>query len=228
MNLGLRKSSFFLLSVSLIVWQTPAFGFLQEGDSETPSASDESFEDDPEEAHPADLPEESSDPDENISSASTYVPGELIVKLKEGHDLSELNDLHQRFGVTFSEKISPASLAPQERLEELKKKRAGLESPDHSGWYWWSDKESKEYQEYRERISKEKEDLDHQIQTQEELLHHLKQWQERTPEGVASPSLERTYILGAGESADIPSLAAAYQRHPAVEHAEPNYLAETQ
>ncbi len=151
------------------------------------------------------------------------VPGELIVKLKEGHTLAELDGLKQKYRILSDEPVFPPVVSPQESLAELKKQRTALENPDHSGWYWWSDKESKESKDYETRIAQQKENLDKAIKNKEQLIDHLQARQQRAPEGSSAPSLEGIHLLRAAEDADIPLLVNKFQDHPAVAYAEPNY-----
>ena len=155
-----------------------------------------------------------------------YLPGKLIIKLKEGHTLPELDELIQKYRILSVEEVFPPVPSAEENLAELKKKREALENPDHSGWYWWSDKDSREYKDYAERIAKEKEELDRAIQGQEELVASLAERQKQAPEGMVPPSLKGSYLLKTVPDADIPALVSVFQAHPAVDSANPNYTVE--
>jgi hypothetical protein len=91
------------------------------------------------------------------------VPGELVVKLKERFDLSALEELNQRFGVTSVTEIFPKQLSPQERLARAQQQHAELEAQEHQAWYWWADKASPEYGEYMASIEAQKQALGAQI-----------------------------------------------------------------
>ena len=88
-NRYLRRSIVFFLALSLALWQTPVSGIaLQE-------SSDEATQDPGSPIPPIlqpELPPGSDSKDQE--SAPEYVPGELIVKLKEGFDLSAVVDVH--------------------------------------------------------------------------------------------------------------------------------------
>jgi hypothetical protein len=210
-----RKSSLkqllvLLLVASLCLLQTPipsAQAMVEESTPPTKAMVDDSLhtEDQPS----GDLPE--------------YVPGELIVKLKEGHTLAELDDFRQKYQILGSEPVFRKVVSPEAGLAELKKRREALENPDHSGWYWWKDKESKESKDYEARVAKEKEDLDRAIEAKEQLIGRLQARQKRAPEGSVVPSLEGIHLLKTAPDADISSLVAVFQSHPAVEYAQPNY-----
>lgn len=156
------------------------------------------------------------------SKALAYAPGELVVKLKPGASLAELEPLNQQFGVTASDPVFPKATDPKEHLTTLKQKLATL-APGHEGWSWYTDKDSQEAKDYTARIAKEREELQQQIQAQEELIERLNRRQARAPEGAVAPALDTTYLFKGPESADILALAKAYAQHPAVEYAEPNY-----
>src|SRR3989338_8929806 len=110
---------------------------------------------------------------------SEYMPNEFIVKLNEGHSLMELDDLRQEYRIFSVEDVFQEVPSLEEGLKQLKKERAALENPDHSGWYWWNDKESKESKEYEARIAQEKEDLDQAIAAKEALIDRLSARQKR-------------------------------------------------
>lgn len=192
------------MALSLTLWQNPAFGMLEE---KSPSGSQPSQ--DP--SAPAQPPQ------------TEYAPGELIVKLKPGYDLSSIRELNQQLGVKQVQEIFPKVTSPEDRLEELKAKRAGLEGKEHPGWYWWKDKESADSKDYEARLAKEKEELERQTQGLEEQIRHLEQRQARAPEGMEPPELTGTYLLKGDEKLNVPQAAAAYEKSPAVEYAEPNY-----
>ncbi len=165
--------------------------------------------------HPAD-PTQEAEPD--------YTPGRIIVKLKTGAALADLEPLNQRFGVTSVQDLFPKHLTPQERLEALKQKRARLGSTTHSRWYWWKDKDSKEHREYQAKIEAERVKIDQQIQAQEELIARLERRQQRAPGGVAPVALDQTYLLEFDASDGVPSVVAAYEASAAVEYAEPDHV----
>ena len=87
-----------------------------------------------------------------------YMPGQVIVKLKEGKTLDDLKELNTRYGLVSSELVFKD----------------------------WAGKEDK------------------------------------------TLSLNRIYLLKVAADAEIPAAVAAYQGHPAVEYAEPNYMVEIQ
>ncbi len=173
-----------------------------------------------------------------------HVAGEVIVKLKEGFDLSHLEQLNERFGVTSVTEVFPKQDSPQERLAQLKEQRTGLKAKEHQTWYWWTDKDSPQYREYRAKIEAEKQALETQIKAQEELIARLERRQKRAPkeprasardfprlaagaarnvEEAVPPTLDKTYLLKTSdEKTDVASMVEAYQANPAVEYAHPN------
>ncbi|MBI5286000.1 MAG: hypothetical protein HY878_00205, partial [Deltaproteobacteria bacterium] len=155
--------------------------------------------------------------------APEYVPGQLIVKLKEGKVLEDIQELNAKYNVTSTERVFRDTPDPKQNLEELKDKLSKL-SPEHQGWYWQMDKESQEYKDYLGKLEEEKQTLQNQIQVQEELITHLEERQERAPEGAEPPKLDTTYSLETSQDIDIPKMAEDYKNNPAVEYAEPNYI----
>ena len=152
-----------------------------------------------------------------------YAPGELIVKLKEGSAIEDLQELNTTYNVASVDKVFKDISAPEDNLKQLKDKLANLSS-EHDKWYWQLDKDSQEYKDYVKRTEGEKETLESQIKAQEELVARLQQRQDRVPQGAAPPNLDNVYILKAPEDTDISSMASEYQDDPAVEYAEPNYI----
>ncbi len=173
-------------------------------------------------------PDSHQEVEEGRPTAPTYAPGQIIVKVKEGYDLSAIEPLNQRFGVSSVTEVFPKEPTAQERLQELKKKRAGLEGQEHPSWYWWKDKDSPESKEYQTRIEKEKAELDSRIKGQEGLIARLERRQKRAPKDAVVPSLDGTYLLKVDESTDIPSMVRTYQDDPAVEYAQPDYIMKIQ
>lgn len=158
-----------------------------------------------------------------------YAPGELIVKLKEGKTPDDIQELNAKYNVSSIGQVfkEVATSPPQDRLQELKNKLANVGN-EHQKWYWQMDKNSQEYKDYVAKIEKEKDELKKQIQAQEELVASLEQRQKRVPEGVDAPDLKNIYLLKTSPDTVIPAMAAEYQNNPAVEYAEPNYLARAQ
>lgn len=164
---------------------------------------------------------------EKESKVPEYALGELIVKLKEGKTLEDIQELNAKYNVTAIEKVFKDIPPAQVTLDELKGKLAKL-GIEHQSWYWQLDKDSPEYKDYTAKIEKEKQALQKQIQAQEELVNHLEQRQKRAPEGATSPNLENIYLLEIDKETDIPLMASEYQANSAVEYAQPNYIVKVQ
>lgn len=133
------------------------------------------------------------------TKAPKYVPGDLIVKIKDGYTLEILRDLDAKFGVTSSTKVFPDSPDPRTILNELNSKLAA--SPENTG-------------------------LRNQVQRQQELVDRLEARQKRAPQGAVAPVLDNIYLLRLPQGTDVPLAATAFKAHPAVAYAEPNYLVE--
>jgi len=154
--------------------------------------------------------------------ATDYPKDELIVKLKEGRTVSDIQALNDKYDVISVEKVFKDKLDPKDVLVQLKSKLSNLDT-QHQGWYWQLDKDSKEYKDYKARIDKEKEALSQQIKSQEELIARLEKRQSRAPKGSASVSLNNIYILKTKQPQDIFVMADAFRLNRSVEYAEPNY-----
>jgi hypothetical protein len=152
-----------------------------------------------------------------------YVPGQLIVKLKEGKTLGDIRDLNAKYNVTSSEKVFKDTPSPQQTLDELKAKYNALGSPSSDSWY-----RQLNNKEYLAQIEQEKQELQEQIKAQEGLVTDLQERQKRAEEGVETPKLDNIYTLTTDKDTDIPSMAQAYSQNPNVEYAEPNYLLKLQ
>ncbi len=185
------------LMLSLFFWQAPVFSAVDEGD-------------------PSEVVERLSD--------FGYAPGEIIVQLKKGASISDLQGLNRQFKVAEVREIFSKRPSARETLDTLRKKRAALEAEQHPEWDWWGNPDSSEFKAYQRRLANEKEELDQQILAQEELTARLERKQQQASNDLdSSDRVEDTYLLTTDEDADVPSLVKAYQGHPAVEYAEPNY-----
>lgn len=161
------------------------------------------------------------------SETPEYAPGKLIVKLKEGSSLTDIQELNSKYNVFSSDKVFQEFPSPYKTLEELKNELSGI-GKEHESWYWQLDKDSKEYKDYAAKIEKEKEDLQNQIKSQEELIAKLEERQKRAPEGQTQPNLENIYILKTNQDTNILQMAEDYKNNPNVEYAEPDYKAKAQ
>lgn len=164
---------------------------------------------------------------ENKIKTAEYVQGELIVKLKDGKTLKDIQELNNQYAVNSTKELFPKTAAPEQVLKELKDKLANI-GVEHENWYWQMDKNSQEYKDYQVKIEQGKKELQQQIQAEEELIAHLAQRQQRAPEGIETPKLENAYVLTASQNTDIPAMAKEYSSNPNVEYAEPNYVARIQ
>lgn len=166
-------------------------------------------------------------PDNANSKPPEYAPGELIVKLKEGQTLQDINDLNTKYNVNSAEKVFQDTSNPKDSLKQMNGKLVSL-TAEHQGWYWQLDKNSKEYKDYIAKLEKEKQGLQEQIKAQEELIAKSEERQKRASEGTTAPNLENIYLLETGHDTNIPLMAKDYADNPAVEYAEPNYKAKAQ
>jgi len=208
----------FLLVLTFALFQAPAYGITGGADSETPL--DAPLYDEAASRYtirPADRA-----PDDPTPLTPEFAPGRMIVKLKDNASFSDLEALNQQFGVTSMERIFPDAPDFQERLKALKAKRASLDNPTHTSWYWWQDKDSQEAKEYQARLESEKQLLDTQIQT---LQNRITRRQQRS---TASADLKDVYLLKMDEFSNIPEAQKAYSAHPAVAYAEPDSIVEVQ
>src|SRR3989339_243501 len=153
---------------------------------------------------------------------ANYAPGKLIVKLKEGATVYDIQDINNKYNVSSMEKLFKEVAPAEETLKQLKDKLASL-SVEHQGWYWQLDKNSQEYKDYAARIEKEKGELQKQIEAKEKLIAHLAQRQKRAPKDAVTPELSNIYVLKTTKDADILAIAKEYSSNPAVEYAEPDY-----
>ncbi len=153
-----------------------------------------------------------------------FVPGRIIVKLKEGQSLSSLSKLNTQFGATAVNRLLPERLSLSGRLNVLRRMRAELVSgQSHGRWYWWKDKDSEESKDYEARVAREKALLDRQVEIQEKLVSRVERLQEQG-EGAFS-NLDQVYVIQVEESEDLTPMIARYNADPAVEYAEPDFLA---
>ncbi len=194
----LKRFVVFLLISSLSLLQTPTPSARAMVEESTPPA--QAIVDDllPAESHPSgDLPD--------------YVPGELIVKLKEGKTMEDLLDLNAKFNVSSHGKVFESLSSSADDIKKMKDKLKDW-GHLHESWYWQFDKD------YRAKLELEKKTLEAEIKKAEER-------QIITDEAITQVRLEDIYKLEVGgKDADILSMAKIYSSHPAVEYAEPNYI----
>lgn len=158
--------------------------------------------------------------------APKYAANQLVIKLKEGRILEDIRELNEKYKVIQTEKIFKERQTPDKTLGELKNRLAQL--TEHESWYWQLEKDSEEYKEYLAKIEKEKKELQEQIQAAEKFAERLAERKKRAPQGITPPNLADSYLLKTSDNVDIIAMAADYQRNPAVEYAEPNYVVKTQ
>ncbi len=153
-------------------------------------------------------------------SSNSNPQAQLIVKLKYGRTLADIQELNKKYTVGSIGEITDTVSGSNNTLKELKKKLAELNAK-HDIWYWQLEKDSSEYKNYIEKIEREKKELNEKIIIQEETLGYSEKTEEMAPENV--PNLEYTYVLNVPENIDIIQMSADYKINTAVEYAKPNY-----
>ena len=160
----------------------------------------------------------------NQSNPSSYKPGELIVKIKEGYTISDINDLNNTYNVTSSDKAFSTYENPKDKIDQLQKKLDDL-ATGHNSWYWQLDKNSDEYKKYQAKIASEEKGLKDQIDKEKETLARLDAYTEECKaNGTSVPNLDQIYVLKLDPSANIQEAENAYKNNPAVEYAHRNYI----
>lgn len=162
-----------------------------------------------------------------IKESPQAVPGEFIVKLKPGAELSAIQELNAFYKVTSAQELFSQTFEPKERLARLKNELTGLDN-SHQSWYWQLDKDSKEYKDYVARIEREKEGLNQKIKAEEKFIVDLEERQARAGEDAAAPDLNNVYLLKTDSLAGVSAIAMAYEANAMVEYAEPNYIFKAQ
>ena len=150
-----------------------------------------------------------------------YVPGQLLIKLKEGKTLEDIQELNQIYQVYSIEQVFPDLGSPQENLKQLKSALSNL-GKSHQRWFWQLDKDSAEYQEYEANIRKEKASLVKHIQETEEFISHLENRQDRAQTQQGALNLEDIYLLKTDAPVNIELMAQDYRVDLTVVYAEPN------
>ncbi|MBI5207760.1 MAG: S8 family serine peptidase [Candidatus Firestonebacteria bacterium] len=154
------------------------------------------------------------------SENKNYIPGQLIVKLREVEiqeeslndtlnnstihrkALERIQDLNIKYNITSIEKVFKDSDTPLFTLKNLKNKLRGLKKEDKA----------------------EREILEQGIKAQEKLISHLDERRKRAPKNIKTPDLNNTYILNTSKDTDILLMAKEYKANPDVVYAEPNYI----
>lgn len=160
---------------------------------------------------------------QNKPQKAEYVPGQLIVKLKEGKTLNDIQDLNNKYGVTSVEEIFKKTPDPTEVLRSLQDELAGLNNPSPQSWYWQLDKNSEEYKARLAKLEEDKAQLKAQIKAQKDLITKLEERNKAAPAGLESPDLNNVYLLKTSESSDILAMCKEYLQNPSVEYAHPNH-----
>ncbi|MFA4889747.1 MAG: S8 family serine peptidase [Candidatus Omnitrophota bacterium] len=152
-----------------------------------------------------------------------YKENELVVKLKPGKKPQDVKELNLKYGVTSTEKLFQYLPTPEDILAKLKDEFSGL-NHRHDRWFWQLDKNSQEYRDYAAKIENKKNQLQQEIQAVEAVARHKQQRQKKAAQNIQPPNLENIYLFTTSQQTAIPSMAAAYQTHPSVEYAEPNFF----
>ncbi len=147
-----------------------------------------------------------------------FAKGEVIVKLKQGKTLADLDDINVRYRIVFAEKLFKTPIPPEARLNKLKDNLFGIE------------KKASKSLSPQEKIclSLERNKISRNINALEKLIAHLGQRQRRAPHVTIAHNLENVYLLKTNNQDDVRGVVSSYTKHPAVEYAEPNYAAEIQ
>ncbi len=162
------------------------------------------------------LPEETSD----ASKPVEYIKGQLIVKLKNGCTLTDIQELAEKYNVISAEKVLNEAPPVRDTLTQLKQKLGELNAK-HDKWYWQLEKDSAEYKDYIAKIEQEKRDITERIAFTEEIPPDKK---EETPSPDTNTlNMENVFVQTIPEETDILLMASDYRKNPAVEYAEPNY-----
>jgi hypothetical protein len=173
-----------------------------------------------------------SSPKSQTDSLPFYAPNQIIVKLKEGRKISDIQNILDKHGIKEIQKSFSETIDPRQKLEELKKQLSELNSFRNKWFQKLAQLLSKNFlfqtaqvsDFFRDSIA-QVQDLESQIKAQEELIRKLEQRQKRALPGVLLPKLDKIYLLKLpSPKSDIFSLISEYQRNPAVEYATPNYL----
>jgi len=154
-----------------------------------------------------------------------FVPGEIVIKLKEGKTLDDIKDLNQKYGVVSTDKSFGEFLDAQKKQKASAKK--SLTTKEHILWFWQLDKNSKDYKEYRERLAKEKEE-EGKNKEQGQEADQEKPETRTTLNNLDLSSLENIYTLKTVNNVDTLKAVQEYKKNPAVEEASPNYIRKAQ
>lgn len=154
-------------------------------------------------------------------SSANNPQAQLIVKLKYGWTLTDIQELNRKYTVGCIGEITDTASGSNNTLKKLKKELSELDAK-YDTWYWQLEKGSSEYKNYIEKIEREKKELQEKIVIQEETLGYSGKTKEITPEDT--PNFEYTYVLNVPENINIIQMAADYQINNAVEYAKPNYV----
>jgi thermitase len=175
----------------------------------------------------------------STSSLPSYVPGEIIVKLREGRKISDIQNILEKQGIKTYKKVFSEIVDPKKELENLKNKLNEITSLKKNlarilNKISLSQTASlaelfKKSVEASKELDSQIEKLQEAIQKQEELIKKLEERQKRVSFQISPPNLENIYLLRTTDKkADIFSLIEEYQKNPAVEYATPNYLFKVQ
>lgn len=218
----MKKLLIFILSLAFVLSSSLVWAMVDENKAKEPVKDDKTALERPDIGQPG-LPGKITEP----KAKAEYMPGELIIKLKDGKTTEDIKELNTQYGVSSTDKVFKDAPNPEDTLKALQDKLTKL-GTEHDKWYWQTDKDSKEYKDYMSKLEKEKTDLESQIKAQQAIISHLEQRQKRVPEGAQTPNLENIYLLKANTTTNIPQMAAVYKANPAVAYAEPNYKVKVQ
>lgn len=151
-----------------------------------------------------------------------YVPGQIIIKLKKGKTLNDIENLLRKYNIKSTKEILNIDINLQQKLQELNTQMLEL-------------KKGNDLAANLSFLAQQEKNIQEEITYYQDLFNKLQERQQRVEieEGdmvVAKiPELENIRLLELeNNKADIKKIIEDYKNNPDVEYAEPNYLATIQ
>lgn len=153
-----------------------------------------------------------------------YAPGQIILKLKKGKTLSNIENLFKKHNIKSTKKILDIenNVDFQQKLQELNTQLLEL-------------KKGNDLSANLSLLAQKEKDIQEEIIYYQDLFNKLQERQERTDgfEGdtmtAGAQELENIFLVELeNKKADVKKIIKDYQNNPDIEYAEPNYLATIQ
>jgi len=149
--------------------------------------------------------------------APEYIPGQIIVKLKEDNKIDDIKELNTRYYVISAEKLFLDLAKLEDEYEGLLQQKENLQVELKGS-------ASNAMAELDEKIAK----IQKRLAGQNSCLGEFESRKNRSTAQKPQPDLKNIYLLKTNDKINIQLMARDYAQNPCVEYAEPDYMVRAQ